>query len=223
MDGTGILFAPLLKQLDKRIRPVVVQYPPDKPMSYNELLPIISQAIPENTPFILLGESFSGPLAIMKAAEYPKNLVAVVLVATFIKNPLPWLPAWTRLFAITPVFWLTKHFIVSKALVSGYGKAEMLALLDMAHGMVKASVMAKRAKDILSVNVEADLKKIKAPIYFIGGKDDKVVPRLNLRKILGVRLDVKPRLIPGPHLILQVNPRESAEVIKEIMKKEKAL
>ncbi len=89
MDGTGVLFAPLLGELDPRISPWVVPYPADEPLSYDELLPLVRRALPSGEPFFLLAESFSGPLAIKLASEAPGNVRALVLVSTFIKNPLP--------------------------------------------------------------------------------------------------------------------------------------
>ena len=216
MDGTSVLFAPLLRELDKSFQPSVVSYPPDVPLSYEQLLPLVRAALPLQSPFILLGESFSGPLAIMAAAEKPTNLLAVILCASFMRNPLPWLPAAARHFAITPFIWLAPKFIIRRALISGYGEPSLLALLTRTQAMVKTRVMAARARAILSVNVEVALSAIEAPIFVIAGANDKVVLRKNLREILRVRPDVHPYVIPGPHLLLQARPIEAATLIKEI-------
>ncbi len=221
MDGTGILFAPLLSELSPLISPWVVPFPSDQPLSYEDLLPIVRQALPTGEPFFLLAESFSGPLAIKIAAEEPGNLRGLILVSTFIRNPLPWLPSCAGHLAAAPLFSFARRLILLKALLSGYGNRDMTALLDVAHSQVKAEVMAKRAREILWVDVRKELALVKAPIYFIGGERDRVVPPKNLREISAVRPDVITRKIPGPHLVLQVNPVRAALEIARIMLREK--
>lgn len=223
MDGTGILFAPLLRELSPSISPWVVPFPSDQPLSYDDLLPLVRQALPAGEPFFLLAESFSGPLAIKIAAEEPENLMGLILISTFIRNPVPWLPSCARHLAAAPLFRLARRFILIKALLSGYGNRDMTALLDAAHSQVKAEVMAKRAKEILAVNVKRELKNIKVPLHYLGGEKDRVVPEKNLKEIKAARPDLRARLIPGPHLVLQVNPRGAALEIARILLREKTI
>src|SRR5438477_10571709 len=92
MDGTGELFAPLLRALGDSMESSVLQYPADEPLGYAELLPRVRAEIPRRAPFVLLGESFSGPLALMLAAEAPAGLRGVILCASFATSPVVWLP-----------------------------------------------------------------------------------------------------------------------------------
>src|SRR5579863_3225723 len=92
MDGTGELFAPLLRALGTSVETSVVRYPPDEPLGYAELLPRVRAELPQSGPFVLLGESFSGPLAIMLAGEAPAGLRGVMLSASFATNPVRWFP-----------------------------------------------------------------------------------------------------------------------------------
>src|SRR4051812_12496722 len=69
LHGNDVQFRPLLAHLPPQIRPIAVNYPPDQPLDYAQLLPLVLAALPEDQPFVLLGESFSGPLAIMAAAR----------------------------------------------------------------------------------------------------------------------------------------------------------
>lgn len=223
MDGTGILFEPLLRTLPNEIKPVVASYPPEIPMTYEQLLPIVKESLPKHEPFILLGESFSGPLAIMAASEHPSNLRALILCASFIRNPIPWLPKWFRYFTLTPFFYLSRPFILAKALLAGYSSPGIMSLLRKAHAQVSPEVMAARARAILSVDVESALRAVKVPIFFLGGADDKVSPARNLQEIIRARQDVQVFLIPGPHLILQIKPDESAVLISNIMNKVNAV
>src|SRR5690349_15943355 len=83
---------------------MALNYPADEPLDYEQLLPQVLAALPSDRPFVLLGESFSGPLAVMAAATRPVGLLGVILCATFVRNPLWLRPAWLRHFARPLVF-----------------------------------------------------------------------------------------------------------------------
>jgi len=96
MDGTGQLFAPFLDALGDSMESCVLRYPTDEPLGYSELLPRIRTELPQSGSFVLLGESFSGPLTVMLAAEEPAGLRGVILCASFATNPIRWIPRFAR-------------------------------------------------------------------------------------------------------------------------------
>ena len=71
LDGTEIFFRPLLAALPPWIRARCVEYPTWGPNDYGDLLPLVRDACRACDDFFLLGWSFSGPLALMMAAESP--------------------------------------------------------------------------------------------------------------------------------------------------------
>ena len=89
MDGTGELFAPFVAALGPDQAVTVVRYPAEPALGYAELESFARAALPADRPFVLVGESFSGPIAIRIAADPPPNLVGVVLSTTFARAPLP--------------------------------------------------------------------------------------------------------------------------------------
>jgi pimeloyl-[acyl-carrier protein] methyl ester esterase len=64
MDGTGALFEPLLGVIPACFSTQIVQYPPDRPLSYEQLLPLVREQVPVDRRLVLVAESFSGPLAL---------------------------------------------------------------------------------------------------------------------------------------------------------------
>jgi pimeloyl-[acyl-carrier protein] methyl ester esterase len=62
-----------------------VAYPVDRPLGYVELEGLVRAALPTGRPYVMLGESFSGPIAIRVAADAPAGMVGVVLCVTFAK------------------------------------------------------------------------------------------------------------------------------------------
>ena len=91
LDGTEIFFRPLLAALPPWIRARCVEYPTWGPNDYGDLLPLVRDACRACDDFFLLGWSFSGPLALMMAAESPGALRGVILCASFIAAPWPFL------------------------------------------------------------------------------------------------------------------------------------
>src|SRR4051794_30021183 len=87
LDGTGLLFEPLLRVLPSHFAPLVISYPANEPLSYAQLLPLVRASLPVDEDYILLAESFSGPIAVELAASDPPRLKALILCATFLSNP----------------------------------------------------------------------------------------------------------------------------------------
>jgi pimeloyl-ACP methyl ester carboxylesterase len=79
MDGTGQLFDDLVAALGPGVETVVVSYPPDPALDYAQLEIIARSNLPPYQPFVLLGESFSGPIAVSIAASAPQNLRGLIL------------------------------------------------------------------------------------------------------------------------------------------------
>ena len=75
MDGTGIFFEDFAAVAQPEFDPVIVRYPDDPSRGYAGLEPVARAALPRDKPFLILGESFSGPIAISIAASNPPGLV----------------------------------------------------------------------------------------------------------------------------------------------------
>ncbi len=78
LDGTGELFAPFIEALGG-FETQVVSYPPDRAMSYAEHEAFARAKLPSDEDYVLLAESFSGPVGISIAAPAPKRLKALIL------------------------------------------------------------------------------------------------------------------------------------------------
>ena len=147
LDGTGILFQPLIQcQLPANIKPIVVRYPADRHLTYEQLLPLVIDALPGADPFILLGESFSGPLAVMAAAERPKNLIGLILCASFVAGPIPFIGPAVRLFARSLLFRFFPPLQRLKGRLEGYSTTELRGLSAAALALVRPQVMAARVR-----------------------------------------------------------------------------
>ena len=203
LDGTGHLFGPLLAALSSEVSTVVVSYPSDSPLGYAALLPLVLGALPADRPFVLLGESFSGPLAVMAAAAQPPGLVGVVLCASFIRNPHPYVPAALASLVRSPVLGLVPRFAQIKALLGGCSSQSLRSLTREALSQVAPAVLAFRLREVLRVNVAQQLQACSVPVLYLRPRSDVVVPAWNLKAIRQVCPTVQVVSLQGPHMVLQ--------------------
>ncbi len=210
LDGTGKLFEPLVRNLPSWINPVVVSYPPDKPYDYQELSLIVSGSLPTDDDFVILGESFSGPLAVMAAAEKPKGLCGLIICASFVKKPFKFIPSWFRLFSIAPIYQLWPASIKLRALLrkkrySGLVKKALDAIKS-----VETNVIAKRVKAIMEIDVEQDFVRVEVPILYLASRKDHLIKKHNVAGMKTLKPNMRVAEIDTHHFILQLEPKESA-------------
>jgi pimeloyl-ACP methyl ester carboxylesterase len=213
LDGTGIQFRPLLPHLPKEIRPIVLSYPPDQPLGYAQLLPRVLSALPKDMPFVLLGESFSGPLSIMAAATRPPGLVGLILCATYIRNPAWIRLGWLRHFCRAGIFLPYRPCANIKALVCGYSGGELAAVRRDALADIHPAVIARRVRSAIEVDVTRELETCAVPVLYLRGQRDLIIVKRNLRDVRTALPSVRVAEFPCGHLVLQTQPEASAEVI----------
>jgi pimeloyl-ACP methyl ester carboxylesterase len=217
LDGTGKLFAEFLKALDLGVRANVVPYPPDVPFGYDELEPLVRAALPARGSFVLLGESFSGPLAIRIAARPPPGLAGVILCVTFASNPYPRL-AWARgLAAFLPLKslprWLRAPLMWGSASPSKAPRQSERAMAGVA-----ANVIRRRIAALLAVDETAALATITVPTLVLCATRDRVVSKAATEKIMRGIPHARRVDVDGPHLLLKTRPEECAAAVVEFIR-----
>lgn len=220
MDGTGRMFAPFVRALSPFIHPDVISYPVDRSLGYAELESYVEQGLPAEGPIVLLGESFSGPLALRVAARGHPRLAAVVLVASFARSPLPIIGPWLRqcvgawCFRFSPPDWIVRNYLAGRD-----APDDLIAHFQDAVRTVSAAVMARRAKDVLAVDVRPLLSQIKVPVLLLTAARDRLVSQKAAAdfRALGDRLEIVS--MDAPHLILQRQPVAAAQAIEVFVRK----
>src|SRR5580698_5589674 len=217
LDGTGKLFAEFLKALDLGSRAHVVPYPPDIPLGYDELEPIVRAALPTRSPFVLLGESFSGPLAIRIAARPPPGLAALVLCVTFASNPYPRLAWERRLAPLLPLKSLPR-WLRAPLMWGSASPAKAPRQSERAMAGVDAAVIRGRIAALLSVDETAALAKISVPTLVLCATRDRVVSKAaSMRIMRGIRHAQRVD-VDGPHLLLKTRPQECAAAVLKFIR-----
>lgn len=216
LDGTGKLFAEFLRASESRIRSMVVSYPTDMPLGYDELETLVRAALPAREAFVLLGESFSGPLAIRIAARPPPGLRGLILCVSFAANPYPrW--AWARsLAAFLPLKsfprWLRAPLMWGSASPSRAPRQSQRALAQ-----VSAAVIRRRIAALLAVDETAALAEIRVPTLVLRATHDWVVSAAATSRILRGIAHAREVAIEGPHLLLQTCAAQCAAAVIEFI------
>ncbi len=203
MDGTGQLFAPFVGGLPAWITPVVVSYPGDRPLDYPGHLEIVMAALPVGEPFVILGESFSGPLALMAAARQPAGLRGVILCATFVSWPMALPLRVARLAVLLGVFRLKSTGLFLRIVLGRGGSAELKRLFPLVLARLSPAVLAARARAVMGVNCAEELRACPVPLLALVAERDRIVSSRCLEEMRRVRPDMAVTSFSSPHLILQ--------------------
>ena len=216
LDGTGLVFEPLLEHLPSTIDPVIVRYPGDTPMSFQEHIDFAGARLPDDKPFVLLAESFSGPIALQLLAEPPANLVGVVFVATFERYPKPFLLDLARLLPQGPLLRLFATSLLCRFFCLGSADRQALALFQKALASVKLSALSQRLK-ILAELPPPPETSFSGPCLYLQASHDRLVPERAATRLQRHLPQMQLERIPGPHIILLARPEEGARAISNFI------
>jgi pimeloyl-ACP methyl ester carboxylesterase len=210
LDGTATLQSAFVSAVDSAFESVtVVSYPADRILDYSELEMLARAALPHGVPFVLLGESFSGPIALSIAADPPPDLVGVVLSTTFARSPVRLLSPLASFTRFAPVRTLPLSFLWWW-LLGRWTTPQLESSLKDALLSVAPAVLRSRAAIALRVNVASRLRDISIPMLYLRATEDRLLSRSAGHQIRSVASNVRSIDIDGPHLLLQASPQASA-------------
>jgi pimeloyl-[acyl-carrier protein] methyl ester esterase len=213
MDGTGVFFADFAAAMPAECKPVIVAYPNDPKLGYTELEGLARVALPQDRPFVLLGESFSGPIAISIAASHPPGLRGLILCCTFARSPHPLLPLATAALRPFPAG-RVPPFILHRNLFGRFDSPHHRARLAELRGLVSPETLKARLDAVAHVDVSEQLRRVAVPILYIRAKRDRVVSRASGDYVKKIRPDAVVAELDAPHLLLQTIPRGALSFLR---------
>lgn len=214
LDGTARLLAPFVEAARAAgfSDVAAIAYPTDRVLGYDALETLARDALPRETPFVLLGESFSGPVALAIAADPPPNLRGLVLSTTFAKAPVP-VPSPLAAFArIAPVR-LLPTAALSFALLGRWATPVLRRELHDALDAVAPAVLRARAEAAMRVDARDRLARIRLPALCLRATRDRLLRPATHRALCAGLVDAREVAIEGPHLLLQTHPQAAADAI----------
>jgi len=217
MDGTGVFFGDFIAALGTRFKPVVVTYPNDPALGYIELETLARTYLPHNEPFLILGESFSGPIAISIAASNPSGLLGLILCVTFARNPHPLLPMVTTILKPFPAGHLP-GFILHRNLFGKFDSPRHRGKLREVGALVSAKTLKARLEAVSAIDVSEKLRSVKVPTLDLRAKRDRVVSRACGAYIRRILPNVSVADLDAPHQLLQTVPEAAIAAIENFMR-----
>ena len=209
LDGTGRLFKWLEQALLGRVATSVVSYPADPAHGYRELIALVESRM-EIKPVVVLGESFSGPIAVELAARHPEQVKGLILAATFLRSPWPpWMlraAAQVQIDAVPPR-------VRNRFLRGPRADPELDAVINSILSEMPSGVRAARLNEVAAIDVGQDFVNIRCPVLALQGSRDFVVPRWSLKSAINLKSNAQMLQFQSGHMLLQTKTTEAANEI----------
>jgi pimeloyl-[acyl-carrier protein] methyl ester esterase len=214
MDGTGALFQPFVEAMADTAGLALhtLAYPAHEPLGYAALTELAFTALPRTGPLVILGESFSGPIAVALAARCADRVRGVILCCSFVRNPRPRWSLLTPLVRRAPLPALPVS-LVARALFGRHSTARLRSLLAQALHGVAPAVLRSRLIAVGSADASAALAALRAPLLYLRAREDRLVPASALALVKDLHPGTQVAAFDAPHALLQACPVAAAAAV----------
>lgn len=212
LNGSHRLFAPLLPFLGER-QVTTLELPQQGPQDPDSLATALAGQLGDS-PFVLLGESFSGPVAYRLALRQPQGLHGVIFAASFLRCPHPLLPL-TRYLPL-PGGLLNSGALLKLFCLDQRASPALLKLLREETRQLPHDLLRARLRSLS--NLQEPTQPLELPCLHLLPRQDRLVSgraaalQQYCRNLQQVELD-------GPHFLLQSQPAACAQAINDFIRR----
>lgn len=214
LDGSGLFFEGFRRLLPSSITTQIISYPRDEGLSYSEIIDLIYEQLPRDRDYIILAESFSGPVAIEIATLAPLKLKGLVLVASFCFSPLS---PFRKTLASNLLFLL--NFSAPPKLINWLLCNDLdIDLSTRVARVVDAlptEVLKQRVLSALNVDLRGALDDMEVPLLILKAKDDRLLDGSTSLTMKRYYTQAQIEEVEGPHFLLQCNPEGCLKVMNK--------
>lgn len=210
MDGTGALLVEFAAALGEQFQVEVIDYPRDRPLDHAGLREWVRERLP-GPDYLLVAESFSGPIALALAAEHPPGMRALVLCASFGQIDLPFKRALASIAALMPVRAVPMRLLSHVLWGRWHSRLHQKQLADVLSS-VDPVVLQCRLRQTLSAQA-CPVQTLPMPLLYLQAEADRVVAAGAAAGLASTQPHMQVRRFDAPHFLLQVRPRECAQAI----------
>lgn len=217
LDGTGLLFKPLL-DLMSDISALVVRYPKDEVLSKDQLVDVIQSQLPRNRVLILLAESFSGPLVLSLLRRNLPEVKGVIFCATFARSPHKTLLEVLNYLPLSIFLRFPSSAFIKRVCLNGCSSKDILLLVRDSITQVEPAVLAGRLRLISKMDECYPNPGVEhVSCCYLQAVDDRLVPKSCVDDFKSLVPDLNIVGVNGPHFLLQARPRECWHEIKKFI------
>lgn len=219
LDGTGTLFENFAIALGSDYRVKIVRYPASEPLGYPELENVARSSLPEAGSFVILGESFSGPIAVALANSCSSHgqCKGLIMCCSFVRNPYPFTSFLKPFINILPIS-STSTGLLRKVLLGKFNSETLRSKLAQAIAQVSPSVIRARLRAVIEIDVSTKLAALNIPVLYLRASHDRVVPGSASKIISKLKPDVSIVQLEAPHFLLQAVPDEASQVVIDFIR-----
>ena len=215
LDGTGNLFSAVLAELSE-FECEVISLPAEGAQDYPSIVRYVKKKLPTDD-FVLIAESFSGPIGMALAKEGFDNMIGVIFVASFLSPPNRLLVGVARYLPLKSLSKAPFAAYFHKLLFLGANASKQLVeLFQQTIISLPPQLIKDRLKSIQMLSVDSE--KLDLPAAYIQASSDRLVPLAKVEDFKSRFKNLTIRSIEGPHFVLQSKPAEAAVVIAELVR-----
>jgi pimeloyl-[acyl-carrier protein] methyl ester esterase len=217
LEGSGELFSGLIEEFADRLDTRVARYP-SACCAYAGAAHVVRELMREvvagSSPFVLVAESFSTPLAIQIAADAQSEIHGLVLCNGFVANPLSAFESMMASASASWFFHLPLTSVAARAFLVGPNASDgLVEAVQSVVAPVSPQILSARLSAVLSCDAREALARIRVPVLYLHATRDRLIGGSGLKEILRIKSDVMVERVDGPHLLLQKEPKKCAEII----------
>ena len=216
LNGTSALFEPLLPYLDDRLEVDCLALPDSGPQDHESLARRLAPRLRAiEAPFVLLGESFSGPLAYRLAQDRPRGLRGVIFAAAFLGCPHPLLSLLPLRLLPLPQRLLTLPSLLKLFCLGSQADPALIERLRQEIQAIPTALLRARLLGLSQPQVPLQPLELPA-LHLLPLQDRLVMPRASARLEQHCR-QLQQVAIAGPHFLLQRQPQACAQAIERFI------
>lgn len=215
LDGTGKLFNQFSSLLPSFLTVDIYTLPINGEQEPRALAESLALEKLLNEDIFIIAESFSGPIAYELIKYHKGKIKGIILVSSFLSVPHPllkltrWLPLSLFPWHCAPA-WAIRLFCVGID-----ASDDLVQQVLNAINSVPAYIIAARIKALCKLRQPQD--KIDIPCLYLQPSADRLIPKWHAEMIRALFHNFTMRVIPGPHFLLQANPKECVESVMEFV------
>jgi pimeloyl-ACP methyl ester carboxylesterase len=214
LDGTGEFFKPFLDVYGRQ-HTQVIPLPQSGPQDYARLTEHVLRHLPADRDYVVLAESFSGPIGAHLALQGLPRLKGVIFVATFLSPPPMWLTTLGLMLPLKTMVPTRAGAMVLRFLLAGpRATAEYLSWVQSVVGSVPADIINARIRAIRGMRRLQGSTMV--PSLDLRALQDRMIPAGKFAEFRRHFRDIKLFKIDGPHLILPARAGDCAQIIRRM-------
>lgn len=210
LDGSGILFKPLIDLLPLTIRTKIAVIPTILLSGHKQIAKQILADLPDGK-YVILAESFSGRTAYELCRMAPDKFSYVVFIASFVNRPSHLL----RFALLLPITRIVKSKLImqlmAKCLFGSNNTKALLSALNQAISTLPNACINNRLS-ILNRLKQPSIR-LDVPCFIVTAKQDLLLNRTAQSSIKKVFNHHAEQQLEGPHFLLQTRARHCAKII----------